>query len=632
MNDQQPPAGSRNSRSAQDSEAITRELTSLKQASDHLSAIERDLENRRVQLQTQITRYTEQAPLARQANRHDLANEALARVAQLQPELTRVQEQLARIVARQKEITSRQLDLLRQTSAPGSVRPASSSSSPYPARRKPRKRRRILTLSAAATLLLLTALALGQTLRSTPAQQPTTTALAQASPTPTATPFISPTPTPQTYPFRPDGTGPTTQQCLIALGHPCYSPEQIQRAFNLPALYKQGYNGAGQTIVILGVGKTSSLQADLHHFDKVWGLPDPPSFKIIQQAGPPAPYTCPDKEDDLQLENTLDVEWAHAIAPGANIVLLLGSNKSPSGSREDNCLFWRMADTLNYALYNQLGQIITISYGGSELGAVGASASEKSSDRQFYLFQDAILKDAVTAGITVLASSGDNGVTNPDGSNNPNAVWRKPNVSWPASDPYVLAVGGTTLQVRDASGTYSSERVWNDSNGGATGGGLSAVFPEPDYQLGLLNQRTLKGKRGLPDVAFPAEPSFDLYASFETGVLGQVNSRKWKHWDVIGGTSASAPCWAGLIAIANQMRGKPLGFIHPALYSLRGKSMHDITSGNNTYHGITGYKAQSGYDLASGWGTPIADRFLADLIAAVDYPTIPCPVVIHKCS
>jgi len=628
MNGQQASGGSQGAGSPQSSEATARELSSLKQSLDHLSAIERDLESQRVQLQAQITRYTEQAPLARQANRHDLANEALARVAQLQPELARVQEQLVRVAARQKEITSRQFDLLRQTS----IGQATFQPTGTPAPRKPRKRRRLLiALSAAAVLLLLAVLGLGQVLRPAPGQHPTNVVQAQPSPTPTATSSPSPTPIPQAHPFRPDGTGPTTQQCLRALGAPCYNPEQIQQAFSLPSLYKLGYDGTGQTIVILGTGKASALQSDLHHFDHVWGLPDPPSFKIIQQA-PTVPYACADKSDDLQIENTLDVEWAHAIAPGASIILVLGSNDSQGGTRLDNCSYYGMEGALNYALLNHLGQVVSISYGGSELGAVGETAAQKSFDLQDYQQEDSYLKVAVTGGITVLAASGDNGATNPNGSSNPNAVWRQPNVSWPASDPYVLAVGGTTLQIRDASGTYGGERVWHDQGVGASGGGLSSVFPEPDYQLDVFNQGMLKGQRGVPDVSFPAEPSFDLYASFETGVIGQVSGSRWKHWDIIGGTSISTPCWAGLIAIADQLHGKPLGFIQPALYSLRGKGMHDITSGNNSFGGVNGYRALPGYDLATGWGTPIADQFLYDLIAAADYPSNHCPPSQRNCS
>ncbi len=658
MNEQQPPGGGQYWPSASYNDAIARELGSLKQALDHLATIERDLERQRVQLQAQVTRYTEQAPLARQANRHDLANEALARAAQLQPELTRIQEQMSRVVARQREITNRQFDLLRQAHALGSEQiapvsnpypsyyaqsPYAQPQSPYapyqspyappqtPAPRKPKKRRRLLIgLTTAATLIVLAALGLAQVLRFLPGTPLANLTQTQGNPT-SNTPLPTPTPVHQVKPFQPDGTGPTTQQCERSVGGPCYSPEQIQQAFNLPALYREGYDGTGQTIVILGAGNTDTIEADLHHFDQVWGLPDPPSFKVSEPQGPPSPYTCPDKADELRLESTLDVEWAHAIAPGANIVLLIGSNDAQSDNQADNCSFYGLETSLNYALYNQIGNVVTISYGGSELGVAGETESEKSYNIQDLEQEDAIIKEATKNGITVLASTGDNGVTNPNGSNNGNGVWQQPNVSWPASDPYVLAVGGTTLQVKDTNGDYGSERAWHDQGGGATGGGLSAIFPEPLYQEGLPQQNMLKGQRGIPDVSFPAEPSFDLYASFESGIMGQVSS-KWDHWDIIGGTSASSPCWAGLIAIADQMRGKPLGLIQPALYSLRGKGMHDITSGNNSNGGVSGYQALPGYDLVSGWGTPIADQFLSTLIQLVDAPPIPCQNTRSPCS
>jgi subtilase family serine protease len=625
VNNQQGSWGSQGAGPAQENDPIARELSSLKQALDHLAAVERDLENRRVQLQSQIAYYTGQAQQAYQAEHYDRAYEAQAKLATLQSELARVQEQMGRVVARQREITTRQFELLRQTS----IGQAS-----FPPPRKPRKRRRVLIgLSAAVLLIALVGLGLAEVLRSLPLHLPTSVTQTQPSPGSTTTPFPTPTPTPQILPFTPDGTGPTTQQCERAVGGPCYSPEQIQKAFNLTGLYQRGFDGAGQTIVILGAGNTAFLQADLHHFDQTWGLPDPPSFKIIQQNGPPTPYTCPDKVDDLQIENTLDVEWAHAIAPGANIVLVIGSNNAQSGSQQDNCYFVDLESTLNNVLYNPLGQVVTISYGGSDLGAAGETPSERAAEIADLQQEDEVLQQAASNGITVLAATGDNGATNPDGSNNGNGFWKQPNVGWPASDPYVLAVGGTTLQIQDASGTYGSETVWNDGrSGGATGGGLSSIFPEPGYQQNLPNQAMFQGKRGIPDVSFPAEPSYDIYGSFEQGIMGQVNPSRWKGWDIIGGTSISSPCWAGLIAIANQMRGKPFGLLQPALYRVHGKGMHDITVGNNSYAGVTGYSAQPGYDLATGWGTPIADQLLPNLIEAVDQPLGPCSGYWSPCN
>jgi subtilase family serine protease len=644
MSNQYTPGGFQGNPSDPYAEAIAREQASLKQALDHLAAIERSLETQRVQLQTQITYQNQQAILLNQAGRADLASEPLAKAAQLQPELAKIHEQMGRVVARQQEITSRQFDLLRQANAFGiNQLPTVSGPSPYagqppytypqiPTPRKPRKRRRILVgLSIVLTMLVLVTLGLTLVNRPQPTAQQTNTTQAQANPTPTATPIISPTPVPQSHPYTPDGTGPTTQQCKRAIGDPCYSPEQIQQAFSLNALYKLGYDGRGQTIVILGVGNTTTLEADLKHFDQAWGLPDPPNFQIIQQAGPPTPYTCPDGMDDLAIESTLDVEWAHAMAPGANITVLIGDNQSPSGKKEDNCLFWRMESALNYAINNRLGQIITISYGGSELGGFDESDEDHLQDQDFYRRENAILSDAVDAGITILASTGDTGSTNPDGSDNGNGLWRKPNVSWPASSPYVLAVGGTDLDVRDANGTYGSERVWRDSGGGATGGGRSAYFAEPTYQFNVPNQSLFQGMRAIPDVSFPAEPFYDIYASFETGIMSRAGSQ-WKHWDIYGGTSISSPCWAGLIAIANQLHGTPVGFVQPALYRLRGKDMHDITIGSNSYNGVAGFSAQPGYDLATGWGTPIASQFLYDLVHEIDFPTLGCTGSAHNCS
>jgi subtilase family serine protease len=198
---------------------------------------------------------------------------------------------------------------------------------------------------------------------------------------------------------------------------------------------------------------------------------------------------------------------------------------------------------------------------------------------------------------------------------NPETLWNIPTVSWPASDPYILGVGGTTLQVKDSSGTYGSETAWNNpGSGGATGGGLSALFPEPDYQKTVPDQTIFGGKRGVPDLAFPADVNYSLYFS---GDPGQANPIKWPHWTVIGGTSASSPCMAGILTLAAQMRGKPLGDIHAALYTLQGQGMHDITQGDNSLAGIKGYSALTGYDLVTGWGTPVADQFVADLVQAL---------------
>jgi subtilase family serine protease len=441
----------------------------------------------------------------------------------------------------------------------------------------------------------------------------------QPTPTVQSSPTLAPTPTVAASFFKPDGTAPTSKECQDRAGGPCYSPEQMQRAFNLEPLYQQGINGSGQTIVIIGAGHTDTVEQDLHAFDKAWGLPDPPSFKILQPYGPPVPYNCGGGGDGLEGETTLDVEWSHAMAPGASIVVVIGANnerKIPPPPHETKCGLSYLEDDVAYALDNHLGNIITISYGGSEFSAPNERPDEKANDQKELATANAVFQRAAQEGVTVLASSGDSGVTNPGMDiNNPDTLWNVPTVSWPASNPYVLAVGGTTLQIKDAGGTYGNETAWNNPGvGGATGGGISSLYAEPDYQKTVPDQSIFNGKRGVPDLAFPADVNYSLYFS---GSAGDVNPIKWPHWTLIGGTSASSPSMAGILALAAQMRGKPLGDIHAALYSLQGQGMHDITQGDNSYAGIKGFQALPGYDLVTGWGTPIADQFVTDLLQAL---------------
>ena len=339
----------------------------------------------------------------------------------------------------------------------------------------------------------------------------------------------------------------------------------------------------------------------------------PPAYHIAQYFCSPL-YTCSDGIDDLEGENTLDVEWSHAIAPGAKIVLLIGANDS-GGLPGQNCSFVGLQDAARYTIEHRLGQVISMSYGGSELGDVSDTPLDKDGERQYYSDGHTLFQQAAQAGSTVIASSGDTGATNPNDHAKPSSYWNRPNVSWPASDFEVLAVGGTQLKVDPQTGKYLSEQVWNIDQG-ASGGGLSTVFDEPTYQKNLPNQSLLGGHRAVPDVAFPADDIL-VYEAFSPGTLIDHHP-EWEHWDVVGGTSVGAPCWAGLIAIADQMRGKPLGLVQPALYSLAGKDMHDIVMGDNSFGQVTGFQATKGFDLATGWGTPIANTFLPALVKAAN--------------
>jgi len=407
-------------------------------------------------------------------------------------------------------------------------------------------------------------------------------------------------------PFKP---GPQAAQALdecnaSTLAGDCFSPEQVQTFYDLNPLYAKGFTGKGMTIVILDSFGSPTIKQDLQTFDQTFGLPDPPKFDVEYPLG--QVNVDPSNMDQVgwEDETTLDVEWAHAIAPGANIVLLV----SPKDETEGVQGFPQFEHLSTYAMDHHLGQVISQSYGASEPTLVGDACGQGLGNGQDLLkdYDQKVYQRGMTEHITFLASSGDDG---PTGSNCPKdggTPYTYPNVGWPASDPLVTAVGGTKLTLKDPSGDYGSERVWNE--GGASGGGLSQFYAEPDWQKNLPNQTTLNGKRAIPDVSWGAAVNFAFYHSFPGDIPG---------WSAIGGTSAASPQWAGLVAIADQMAGKPLGFLNPALYQLAGKGFHDITSGDNSLDGVSGFQAGPGWDLATGWGTPNAAVLLPLLITAV---------------
>ncbi|HLV98189.1 MAG TPA: hypothetical protein VKT82_05875 [Ktedonobacterales bacterium] len=423
--------------------------------------------------------------------------------------------------------------------------------------------------------------------------------------------------------FTPARTAPTNQGCVTTIKYACYSPEYIQQALGLTPLYKAGFDGSGQTIVLIGAGDAPTLQTDLPKFDLAWGLPTPKSLSILYPDGLPDSAACANSEG-LQEANTADVEWAHAIAPGANIVLILGANKPSSTQPQAPCVQPTLQQDIAYALNHVPGSVIVINYGSSELDNIPNPADPKSAEQKYFTAGHLLLQQATNAHITVLAAAGDSGATNPGNTAKSTPYWPMANVAWPASDPDALAVGGTVLTLDNGyyDDAYVGETAWGSPNAGATSGGLSDVFAEPDYQKLVADQTLFQGKRGVPDVSFPAANLLS-YNSSEDGALIKANPQ-WKHWDVAEGTGLAAAAWAGLIAIANQMHGQSLGLIQPALYSLGGAGMHDITTGNNSYANVQGYQAQKGYDLVTGWGTPIAKDFLPALLHATDHPAPDC--------
>jgi len=403
----------------------------------------------------------------------------------------------------------------------------------------------------------------------------------------------------QSYSFVSSATPPPTdQQCRQQLGVPCYNPQEIRRAFGVDGLLSRGDIGTGQTIIIVDSFGSPTIASDLHIFDKAFGIPDPPSFKIYTPLGT-KPF---DPNNGTMVgwaaETTLDVEWSHAIAPGASIALMTSPVPETQGVQGmPQFLFLEQ-----YALDHSLGKIISQSWATTE------NTLFFSGGRQVFASFNNFYQQAAADHVTVFGSTGDSGVANP---NFHGQIYPFPTVNFPASSPYVTAVGGTNL-FASTHGAYQSETAWDGS-----GGGVSQTFAEPDYQVHNLNgsvQKILKGNRGIPDIAYNGSGSTPIlvYLSFLPGQVG---------WYLFAGTSEGSPQWAGIIADGNQLAGHPLGFINPALYSIGNSGQyssayHDVTTGNNTNSGITGYNAVPGWDPVTGWGSPKATSLVMDIIHA----------------
>jgi subtilase family serine protease len=295
-------------------------------------------------------------------------------------------------------------------------------------------------------------------------------------------------------------------------------------------------------------------------------------------------------------ETSLDVQWAHAIAPSANIVVLT----SPVNETEGVQGMPEFLALEKYALDHRLGKIISQSWAATE------NTLFTPSGRKVFANFTEFYERARREHVTVLASAGDWGSSGPE--LDTVTLYPYPVVGFPASSPLVTAVGGTTL-FADASGNYQYETVWNDSNFGFAaggGGGISQVFREPDYQEDSLSsgvQATLGGYRGIPDVSYNADgfSPILIYVSF----FGPTAAGYY----FAAGTSEGSPQWAGIVADLNQVAGHPLGFLNKKLYAAGGHGrlgdfFHDVTVGNNSIAGVPGYTATTGWDLATGWGTP----------------------------
>jgi subtilase family serine protease len=397
---------------------------------------------------------------------------------------------------------------------------------------------------------------------------------------------------------------PSDVQCRAKSSYPCYSPQEMRNAYGITPLINGGITGRGQTILIIDSYGSPTIAQDLKQFDKDYGLPDPPSFRVLSPLG-----TVPFNPNNSDMtgwadETTLDVEWSHAIAPGANIILLT----SPVSETEGVQGLPQFLQLEQYALNNHLGSIISQSWAATENTLFdNAGKAVIGSFESFY-------QQAAAQHVTIFASAGDSGSSNVDVNNN---TYPFPTVGFPSSSPYVTSVGGTSLYA-DTNGNYQRETVWDEvaNSGGAGGGGISQYFSEPDYQRATLPasvQQQLKGYRGIPDISYNADPYTGILI-YESDIPGQAGYYE------IGGTSEGSPQWAGIMADANQLAGRPLGFLNPALYSIgqnvvtENSSYHDITVGNNGYNNVPGYNATPGWDLATGWGTPRTTALITQLI------------------
>ena len=395
-------------------------------------------------------------------------------------------------------------------------------------------------------------------------------------------------------------TPPTTSDCLTLFGIHCYSPAQFEKAYDMAPLHTHGIDGRGETIAIVDSFGSPTIANDLHVFDQTFGLPDPPSLKVIAPVGP-IPAFDPNNSDMVGWaeETTLDVEWSHVFAPGAKILVV----ETPVSETEGVTGFPEIVQAENYVINHNMADVISQSFGATE-NTFPSKASLLSLRSAFF--------NAFAHHVTVLGASGDAGAT--DYQLNLSDLYTFRVNSWPSSDPLVTSVGGTQLTLDDAGNRLAPDVVWNDGFG-AGGGGLSSVFTRPDFQNGV--RPIVDGRRGTPDISLSAavDGAVVFYFSFVPGRVG---------YHLVGGTSEATPEFAGVVAMSDQMAHHRLGLLNGRLYDLRGRfsGIVDVTSGNNSLtftnsdnitYTVVGFNAGHGYDLASGIGTIDAARFVPAL-------------------
>jgi len=383
----------------------------------------------------------------------------------------------------------------------------------------------------------------------------------------------------------------------------CYGPQAIRTAYGLGPLTARGLDGKGRTVAIIVTGEssgspdTTNLDQALADYDSYFHLP-PPDLRVISTFDPGAATGLAGDEE------LGDVEVVHAIAPGAaiRVVLVPGEN----GVYEAGAIGTTWLPAWRYAIAS--ADVVSFSGGAGDKCFTAAEIAALHS----------VLAAAAARHVTVVAASGDTGPVNGCTDQRvSSSVARQ--VLYPASDPLVLAVGGTTLSADPGTGAYQSETAWGGLSTSfkmASGDGTSQLFTRPAYQNGVA---VIGKQRAVPDVSADADGNRGIAVMAVTAGGLEIMSPG-------GGTSLSTPMWAGLIAIADQSAGRDLGFVNTALYAIAEsaqyhRAFHDVTQGCTTVDmpsgPVTGYEAGPGWDMATGWGSPDAS-VLVPLLAAYD--------------
>jgi subtilase family serine protease len=392
-----------------------------------------------------------------------------------------------------------------------------------------------------------------------------------------------------------------------SLGPRCYQPAQMQAAYDVAPLLAQGKDGSGRSIVIVDAYQSPYVAQDLQIQDSTFGLPDA-NLQVFAPQGVPTFDPNDGNQVGWAEETTLDVLWAHAIAPGATIKLV------QARSNQDADIY----NATKWAVDHKLGDVLSQSFG----------EAESCMDPKLLSKQHTLFTKASREGMTLFASSGDSGAAqfNCDGSAAIEAA------SSPASDPLVTGVGGTTLNADSTTGAYLGETAWTEifgcnppavdpSDVNCSGGGFSTIYRKPAFQ-----NRDVPGQgRGVPDVAYNAGVNGGVLT--HCGICNLANGLDPADptiFFLFGGTSAGSPQWAAIAAIGDQIAHRRLGDINPALYDIShqpgdGGALHDITTGNNDVAEIGGgFDAGAGWDAVTGVGSPDAAHLLPQLIHRTD--------------